>query len=254
MKWVAFIGEGRSGHTIVASILDAHPNVRMSNEKKFISNWSRGNFKSKEEIFDIIIAGKPGKGINSKGGRVEWTNIEGQNCYTKPLLALGDKCGWEVVNLIKKGASSNVIDGFSSFIEMPVKIIHTSRNPLDNITAWYQSPKYVRLWGEDDTERLNRAIRRYARFYSDAQPIFDKYEGSVFHLRNEELCKDTKSVVRDLCGFLDLEVNDRHLELCRAAVNPEPNRRSSNLEWSDYYKDMMRWRIIDRFPSLGYYK
>ena len=51
-----FIGYPRSRHTIVSAILDAHPNIMLSNEMNLIGTYGKHPELSKTEMFDKITA------------------------------------------------------------------------------------------------------------------------------------------------------------------------------------------------------
>ena len=46
-----FIGYPRSGHTLVRSLLDAHPNAIVANELDVISKWQQWNTADKNKYF-----------------------------------------------------------------------------------------------------------------------------------------------------------------------------------------------------------
>ena len=51
-----FIGYPRSRHTIVSAILDAHPNIMLSNEMNLIGTYGKHPELSKMDMFDKITA------------------------------------------------------------------------------------------------------------------------------------------------------------------------------------------------------
>ena len=53
MNWITFVGEGRSGHTIVSAILDSHPNLRIAEEQKLITKWWRDKW-TRDQILDNV--------------------------------------------------------------------------------------------------------------------------------------------------------------------------------------------------------
>lgn len=245
MFWIAFIGEGRSGHTIVSAILDAHPHLRIAEEQKYISKWYR-NGRSKEQIIKHLLDSGYGKERKLKA-------IPGMLTYKEPLMGIGDKCGWEVVNEVRKrGAPISILSDFSKFMGMPVKVIHTSRNPYNNIASWAVSPKYKRLYGEDDYQRARILVKRYSRFYATAEKIMSEY--TAFHLRNEDLCLNLKETLQNLCGHLEIDFYDDWYKDVKKRVFSVPNKNSFKIEWPGDIEEMIRWRIINRFPSLSYYK
>jgi hypothetical protein len=245
MNWITFVGEGRSGHTVLSGILCSHPRAIVTEEQKYISKWLRGF--SRDDIFKALYASEGGGNTRKQMG---FPNLDK---HTDPLLAVGDKCGWDAVNEVKKrGESADILTRFSKFIGMPVKVIHSSRHPLDNITAWLASPKYQRMFGNEELLH-KRMIRRYCRFYEAAELVMEGQD--VFHLRNEELIAHPTITIRALSEWLGLPVDERWLETSAGFVNPKPNRRRDQYPWIEEYREqVLTWRVIDRFPSLAYYK
>lgn len=245
-NWITFVGEGRSGHTILSAILGSHPHIRMAEEEKYISKWCRG--QSRDEILTALLASGTGRYRRTMG-----FSDASINTHTGELLSIGDKCGWDAVNEVKKrDQSPDILTRFSSFIELPVKVIHSSRHPLDNITAWLSSPKYQRMY--TNVELLHkRMIRRYCRFYEAAEMVMENQD--VFHLRNEELIADPAATIQELSDWLGLPPDS---EWCRASaklVAAKPHRRRDEYPWIEEYKEqVLTWRVLDRFPSLAYYK
>jgi hypothetical protein len=240
-KWVTFVGEGRSGHTVVSAILDSHPNCRISEEQKLISKWLRG--WDKEKIFKELLESGYGKERLTK-------KLPGMLTYQNPLIAVGDKCGWDAVNEFKRHPT-NILGEFSKFIGLPVKVIHTSRNPYDNIGSWMKSPKYQREY-RDDYYRARMLIRRYSRFYDRLEKVIKGQD--VFHLRNEDLIEYPVDVLKDLCFFIGLDYNKNWSKACRSILHKEPHRWGTKEMFPGDTYDMIRWRIIDRYSSLEYYR
>jgi hypothetical protein len=240
-KWITFIGEGRSGHTIVSAILDSHPHIRISEEQKYISKWYREQWP-RDRILKHLLASGLGKERKPKA-------LPGALQYKDPLLLVGDKCGWDAVNEFRKrGAPVSIIEDFGNHMRMETKIIHTSRHPLNNIAAWMGSPKYKRKW-PDDTYRCRMLIKRYSRFYTAAEELMKNKE--VFHLRNESLCFDTKRVLESLCRFLEVEPEQTWLANSIRGAFSKPHVYS--LDWPNGLDKMIQWRILDRYPSLKVY-
>jgi hypothetical protein len=245
MIWATFIGEGRSGHTIVSAIIDSHPNARMSEEQKYIGKWCRYDLPRK-----VIRKKLRASGMGKERSKVA---LPGQLRVEEPTIVMGDKCGWDAVNEVRKrGEGLNILQRFQNHMNCEaIKVIHTSRNPFDNISAWVQSPKYIRVWGNKESERIRQGIKRYSRFYQTAEELIQRND--VYHIRNEELCAKPKEVITGLMEFLNLPVIESHIDMCAAKVFKKPNRRSTKIDWTDDQKEQIYTRIIRRFPSLHYY-
>jgi hypothetical protein len=252
MNWLHFVGEGRCGHTILSAIIDSHPNASISEEEKPVSRWLRD-----PAVWDrqAIIA----RTINTGLGKerkviVATTGLTGLRDSNKTnLLVMGDKCGWDAVNEVRKrNAPADILTNFGTMMDMPVKVLHVSRHPLDNISAWVQSPKYIRIHS-DIYPRLRAMIRRYSRFYTGAEEVMAGQD--VFHLRHEELVKEPYTEIEAICKWLGLPVDEEWLTGVSKTIYTKPNNRFEKEPWQfPELVEMVYWRIIDKYPSLAYYK
>ncbi len=243
-NWVTFIGPGRCGHTIVAAIIDSHPNARVSEEIKIITKWARDGW-TREKILDHTKN-------RGRGGKERRTKLlPGHSNWEAPLLVLGDKCGWDAPMLIKHGSNEDILDKFSEHIGMPVKVVHTIRNPYDIITGWVQSSKWQKLYGKDYM-LWRMAVRRYARFYSSANKIVERYPR--FDLYNEELIQSPERVLTELCEFLELPIVEPWFTNAVNAVYKKPNERSKTCKWPAVWEEQIPWRIIDKYSFLERYR
>jgi len=225
MNWVTFVGEGRSGHTIVSAILGSHPHIRMGEEQKYISKWYRNGW-SKDQILEHLLQSGVGKARKLFG----FPNIL---THEEPLLTVGDKCGWDAVNEYRKrDAPVDILDQFGKHMGMPVKTIVTLRHPLDNISAWVSSPKYIRMFG-DEGLRYRRMIRRYKRFHDAATNILSGQD--TFFLYNEDLIAYPHATIRDMGEWLGLPVDSNWVDMCASYMFKKPNQRRSELEWPEEY-------------------
>jgi hypothetical protein len=250
-NWITFVGEGRSGHTIISAILGSHPHIRITEEQKFISKWCRG--WTKEDILKGLFKSNDGGYLGHRpyGYRANM-GFSGLRTFTDPLLVIGDKCGWDAVNEVaKRGQSPDILTRFSEFMELPVKVIHTSRHPLDNIASWINSPKYKRAH-PDDEFRTNRMIQRYTKFYQAAEKTMEGQD--VFHLRNEELISNPSQVIQDMADWLELPHNRPWRRYCAARVFDRPNLRRDEVVWLKNFKEeVLGDRVINRFSTLREY-
>ncbi len=242
-NWITFVGEGRSGHTIVSAILDSHPNLRIAEEQKLITRWWRDDWSRKQIINNVKQCGH-GKERAPKA-------LPGSLKWEEPLLYLGDKCGWDAVNLVRKqGAEPDILSKFGTHMGMNVKVIHTIRDPYENISAWLGSPKYQRQW-PNLHYRTRMSIKRYARFYGTADKLVSQYP--TFELYNEELCLAPKNVLVRLCAFLDIPVVEPWLSNAADSVFKTPHKRSDAIEWDKELWDMVGWRIVAKYDYFDRY-
>lgn len=245
MYWLAFVGEGRSGHTIVSAVLGSHPHMRIAEEQKYIARWRREGW-SRDQILKAALTSTIGKARKALK-----FDIDAICSHTEPLHVLGDKCGWDAVNeYTKRGASKSILTDFGSFMQMPVKTVVTLRHPLDNISAWVGSPKYERLF-PGEQRRYRKMCQRYRKFYNAAQDIVEGQDTYLLH--NERLIADPSIVLQELEAWLGLEPNRAWRRACAARVFKRPNQRRTALAWPKQYVNAMT-EYINTQPLMAYYR
>jgi hypothetical protein len=245
MKWVAFIGEGRSGHTIVSAIIGGYDYARIGEEQKYIGRWWRKLITPEQVIPHLCNTGYG----RQRKHYAPWAPVDR---HKEPLQLVGDKCGWDAVMEVKKReAPVDLIHKFGEAMGMPIKLIHTTRDPRQNIAAWYHSPKYIRLWGEHAGTRMRYSVRRYARFYTTAQAILDVHP-DVYHLRHEELILNPANTLNELFEYLEVPLSKQYRRWVQKHLFKTLPLRET--PWSQEWDDAIQERILSgRFPSLDYY-
>ena len=241
-KWVTFVGHGRSGHTIVSAVLDSHPNARISEEQKYVSKWWMEGWKRKQIIRHLLPSGQgKERKLKQLPGSGAWKDGEHER------LVMGDKWGLDGVSLVRKeGASADVLEQFADHMGMELKIIHTIRDPYDNISAWLDSPKYKRMFGEGN-QLYAKSIRMYTRFYGAADQILSRHDH--FTWRNDEFCADPRKVVTGLAEYLEIPVVEPWLTNAANSAFKRPNKRSEKVEWPEKWVKNVDQRLIKRWPE-----
>ena len=165
-KFVFFIGYPRSGHSIVGSLMDAHPHMVISNEFLLFRNWKYYSDKQKESgeinpfykhksyLFNILYR------------RSYWDTIDGfrseqntkknytlsmdslwQGKFDKYVSVIGDKSGGETSDnyLHSKTTFSRYFEELNATVKIPIKVIHVVRNPYDQISTCALYNDHIRL-------------------------------------------------------------------------------------------------------------
>ena len=240
-KWITFVGHGRSGHTIISAILDSHPNVRVAEEQKYIAKWSQQGW-TRDKIVPHLLSSGQGKERKFKAlpGSGAWTGEHKR-------LAVGDKWGYDAVGLVRTGrASVEVLKEFTDHMGMDLKVIHTIRDPYDNICAWLDSPKYKRMYGTGNSLYM-KSIRQYTRFYEYADRLLKRYDH--FDLHNAEICADPRRVITEMAEYLELPVVEPWLTNAANSLFKRPNKRADRHDWPDKWVRNIDERVITRWPE-----
>ncbi|MFO8054188.1 MAG: sulfotransferase [Bacteroidales bacterium] len=230
-----FIGYPRSGHTLLGSMLNAHPDMLIAHEYHALKKMD--HHSSREALFAHLIA--QDHWFSSRGNK--WTGYcyriptGWQNSYRR-LRIIGDKRG---------GASSRILfheperlDRLQSMVELPLKIIIVHRNPFDNIATRARGGNYYQK--KPDTRRVDEEILKYFR---DAQ-VIDNVKHSTDHefieLTHEDFIKDPAKHITEICNFLGIPPLEDYVTTCAKAIRPANTLSRNKISWTESQIDQIK--------------
>lgn len=227
-----FIGYPRSGHTLVGSLLDAHPDVVISHELDAL-RFLRAGF-SREQIFSLIL--HKDKVFTGKGR--EWTGydyaLEGlwQGRY-RNLKVIGDKKGGGSSRHLQ--AKPDIIEKLRETVQLPVKLIHIVRHPLDNIAT------HKRKYSVKPT--LQEAIDDYfKRVEANAKLKSKVAENEWCELTHEAFIDYPKESLTTLINFLEVEPYEDYLNAAAEKVFKSPSNSRNKIKWPQEMIDQVAER------------
>lgn len=209
--YCCFIGWGRSGNSLVGALLNFHPNVYIKNEFMTV----RADCKNQKQIIDLLLSKIKKK--EDKGRPQMWGGFLHEQIRLKrdvPLVVGGKKGGKTSNDMIDQPVLFNKI--FNDIIKLPVKWVHVQRNPYDNISSFRKIEK-------------DAAIDLYFKHTTSVKRILEDKDVITIHL--EDLCKNTKDVMRRLCEFYEVPIIKDHLDHCERVTWNFPRVTRHNVKW-----------------------
>lgn len=237
-----FVGYGRSGHSLVGSLIDAHPDAIIAPELNVLK-YLRLGF-SKKQIYSLILRrsrlyAEKKKRPGSKGYHYKIPN-QWQGKY-RELLVIGDKKGAGSSAALER--NPGLLDKLRKKIDADIKFIHVLRNPYDNITTMSLISK----------AEIGKAIRRYFSRCETITRIKKFIEpSSFFEIRHESIIADPEGSLRRICGFLNLEPLEDYIKDCASIIYTKPHRSRYKITWTDELIGAVANRIAE-FPFLQGY-
>jgi hypothetical protein len=214
---VLFVGNARSGTTLVRSLLDAHPNVVLGNEVNVLERFSAGEDWP-------TVAGRIFASADRFRRAPEWEGYgyeipRGQR--PSAVLVIGDK---------KAGASARalmkdlfVLDRVAEWSALPLRIVHCVRHPLDVITT-----KTMR-----NGKPLRWNLERYFETEQTAAYLHDQSgPGQFSRIYLEELIAEPDVVLTSLLASLDLSADRDYFARCKAAIFDRPSTTRDRQPWT----------------------
>lgn len=219
--YCGFIGYSRSGHTLVGSLLNAHPNVVIAHELHVLDCVVAG--LPRRQIFALIIGRDRWFGNR---GRV-WSgydyNVEGQwQGRFETLRVIGDKRGGGSTKLLRR--MPEALDRLRDTLALPLRFVHVIRNPYDNITTLA-----LRTGRE-----LGVRLEGYFSLVDTVQRVRCQLQDEeLFDLHLESLIADPSKCLGRLCAFLGLPASEDYLAACAAVVFDSPRRTRFDAPWTN---------------------
>ena len=271
-KMLIFAGHQRSCHSIVGSIIDAHPNVIMapmfnpfveymdSPEDLPIKKKLFKKFYKADKRFTEILRPKDLKGYS--------LTIEGlfQGTFKDKVDVIGS------IGANSRPYSHNPKQFRTLFtmmreeIGIPVDVIRVIRNPYDIIATAALYQKYNvstvvdfkkqqskgKLWNRVKvSEYLEKFSQWYFTLLRGTEGIIDLADDHI-DVFCEGLIANPKGTIRKICDFLQLECSEDYVTKCAAKVFPSESTTRKIIEWPSDILKYIRTSAKE-FPFLKEY-
>lgn len=245
-RFCTFIGYPRSGHTLVGSLLNSHPEIVISHELDALRYVRRGVHRT--TLFGLILA----RDAWFTGQGSEWTgfdySVEAQwQGRARRYRVIGDKRGGHTsLALVDR---PELTDELRETVLMPVAVVHVTRNPFDNIARMAKRSTEEL----DAAGKLQSAARTYLGMARAAHAQRQGWEPRWWiDVRHEDFCADPKHWLTELCRFLQVEPEHEWLEAVVPKVHESPSRSRDVVQWTPELIDEIE-AAIDELPTLSSY-
>ena len=223
-KYCMFIGYPRSGHSLVGSLLDAHPNIIIAHELNALNFVDMGF--NQQQIYYLIL--KNSRKLATQGR--EWSGYSYEVHHQwqgkfRDLKVIGDKKGGDSTSILRY--KPELLNVLQNKIDVPAKFIHVIRNPYDNISTMYTRSK-------KKDKKLADSINQY--FYlcdTIAQLKQQINQGDMIDIRHEKIISNPKFWLNEICKFLGIDAGDDYLDDCANIIYQSPNKSRHKVQWND---------------------
>ena len=170
-------------------------------------------------------------------------------CVGGYVNVIGDKKGTGSAHFLQDQSNLNEVRKLQEVVGVPIKIFHVVRNPYDTISTitlrrqdLYHKAKKLGKAVEPSYESLSKPINVYFE-------MVDAYESLVrANLPNvefkdvwsEDMIRDPKSVLRDLCAWLEIECANSYVRHCAKIVARVPSKTRELIKWPPKQKEEVK--------------
>ncbi len=237
MKYfLSFMGYPRSGHTLVAAILNANPNVMCSNQLNI--------FACDEINIDDI---------KSYSLRPEtWKDTtQIPHVPKKEITVVGDKTGHRTVEILRENPQR--LGMMKNLVQVPMKWIHVVRNPYDNLATWASLNFNNKKDKKGTTERieLDLCIQKYRRLNETIAKI--RRSEDVLTVNHEFVITRMHGTLEEMANFLEIDFDPVWRDNVRNTVWNKPRVTRGRISWSIPQKKAIA-NMIDQYEWLNGYE
>jgi hypothetical protein len=230
--WLAFCGYPRSGHTLVAAILNANPNCMISNQLNIFSN-DKIDMNYIRSYSLITGTWKP--------------TTQVPHVPKQEIKVIGDKTGHRTVEILN--STPQRLGMIKSQIGVPMKWIHVVRNPFDNLATWAKL-NYENNKQRSQSQHLNNVIEKYIKLNETIARL--RKSEDVLTVRHEYVITRMHNTLEEMANFLDISFDPIWRDNVRNTVWKKPRVTRRQIPWTQKQKGIVH-DIIDQYEWLKGY-
>jgi len=237
-KFISFIGVVRTGHTLIASLLDSHINISISIEQNPLLRMSKDY--SRKYLFDRILGYCKKDRMRERGG-YSYHLVGGKQYYIREVQIIGDS----MTSIKNMRAISNkyTLRKFLKFIGVPIYWIWVIRDPFESAHSGHLIS--------------GRSIDEIIDIYNESYLLSHKF----YELRKDKVClvylerfiEKPKMQLSRILDFINIEYSNEYLDFCSRQVFSKPNLICDTSQWSVQQINRMN-KLIKNIPELNCYK
>lgn len=276
--FVFFIGYPRSGHSIVASCLDAHPDAVVAHEfslfAKLLQPKLLEQLKNRTVLYSSLYQNslrqsqtgwRSGQASHKglKGYTLKINSSESWQGKVRHLTVIGDKSGGLTSHTYRDSPKQfmSAYKELSKIVRVPIKVLHVVRNPFDIVATklLYRLSDIKGRRGNfshrDPVTQMRSVMQAIKALESEAKAVremVEKRKLDTLEIHNEEFISDTKGTMQKICQFLGLECSDAYLKMCDDAAYDEPSRTRSAVIWNQASRSYVE-DLIKQYPFFSKY-
>lgn len=226
--WCMFVGHPRSGHSLVGSLLNAHPEVVISHELdalRLVAARVERRF-----LFEQVLAMERRFAEGKRRSGEYNLTVPGQwQGRSQRLRVIGDKKGdYSSVRLLRR---PELFDQLRQLVEVPVQVVHVVRNPLDNIATMFRKGDA----SHSDRARRSSLADAVADYFSLCEVclrLMAATPGRFLSVHLEALIEQPGSTLEALCAHLGVSCSQEYQEACAGILFPSPRRSRDTAPWT----------------------
>lgn len=228
ITFVIFVGYPRSGHSLVGSLIDAHPHAIISHELDVLGLLKDNQVSNRQKLYSKI---SDNSRTYAERGRTSWGYS-----YDVPELFQGKATELKVIGDKKGGDSTmhlaqhpELLDQLKELVGSDLKIIHIIRNPFDIIAT--RILRGTSSQGKSQDEEIDRITTSHQHMTQVVSGLRDSEKSHWIDMKSEDLKANAKPELQRLFAFLGLSTSEGFLQACSNIIDPKVSKTRKRLDW-----------------------
>lgn len=269
-KFVFFVGYGRSGHSIVGSLLDAHPNVIIAHEYNLFRKWKGNKYQNRSFLYNELYRNSYNNA--EKGWRSSMKNQKGYTLAVKEswqgsfqeLFVIGEKSGAVTAQTYDNDPFMflEILKQLRNTVQVPIRVIHVVRNPYDMISTRL-------LYADGNTRKtkvkssvdmkytslrnLSQHVNRTIHVIQNVHELFSNCSLTTLDVHLADLVVNPEHVMNNLCMFIGVKCSRDYLKKCLDKIYNRQSQTRYMVEWPQDLIDKVYEMIIKPYQSFWRY-
>lgn len=231
--FVFFSGYPRSGHSLIGSLIDAHPDAVIAHELDAFSYLASKKIKYDSHLYARILAKSIQFGLSGNNWSGYSYNLSSkyQGGRFRNLHVIGDKKGG--ITSKRLFINYELVDQLLKLLgDKPIKVIHIVRNPFDNIsTRMIREEKHAPSGFSDSV--FNQWFKVVEQDFKVNRQLINDDRFEVITQRIEDFIREPKVKLVELLQFLNLELDEKYIEACSKKINSRISKTRLKLNWTN---------------------
>ena len=269
-KFVFFVGYGRSGHSIVGSLLDAHPNVIIAHEYNLFRRWKGNMYQNRSFLYNELYRNSYNNA--EKGWRNSMKNQKGYTLAVKEswqgsfqkLVVVGDKSGAVTTQTYNNDPLMflEILKELRNTVKVPIRVIHVVRNPYDLISTRLLyadgNTRKTKVEASVDMKHvspgnLSQHVNRTIHLVQNVHELLSNCSLTTLDVHLADLVLNPEHVMNNLCMFIGIKCSRDYLRKCSDKIYNRQSQTRYLVEWPQHLIDKVYEMIIKPYQSFWRY-
>ena len=276
--FVLFLGFGKTFHSILGALLDAHPDIIIAHEYSVLKDVSVPLVSKPDWLLQVFnhlyqnshrsaVEGWRSKANTRKGYTLGVTNGKSWQGRFRRLTVIGDKSGHLTVKqyLANKARFLYLVSELNRTLGVLARGIRVMRNPYDTIATTLllgeggpSGLKAAKTLSHDTNHRthssanLNKYIEEFSQRVNQTERVLTQIAIPTHSVHLVDLIHDPRSVMLGLCNAFHVECFTQYLDLCQDKLFKNISMTRYLLEWSPEQIESVV-RIMHSHPEYSRY-